>query len=166
MAKIDLRNAYYRGWFAARARRPTPAPDIIEEHFFINMGFAQGKLSNGGPLRLWSKSIEPGMPANLDIEVTPDNARFSTRPRQEPTMTGRNDYRPAKKTRDEEEGFSQVESPGGAFPGADAEDKDKGTLEAQEEKHNPRLPEKKPQTKLPGRSAYSSGQRRPARFAR
>ena len=49
MAKIDLRNAYYRGWFAARARRPTP-----------------------------------------------DNARFSTRRRQEPTMTGRNDYRPAQ----------------------------------------------------------------------
>ena len=96
MAKIELRNAYYRGWFAARARRPTPEPDIIEEHFFINMGFAQGKLSNGGPLRLWSKSIEPGMPVNLDIEVTPDYPKFSTRPRQEPTMTGRKDYQPAR----------------------------------------------------------------------
>ncbi|MEO8009879.1 MAG: hypothetical protein ABI728_15355 [Betaproteobacteria bacterium] len=164
MAKINLRNAYYRGWFAARARRPTPEPDIVEEHFFINMGFTQGKLSNGAPLRQWSKSIEPGMPANLDIEVTPDNARFSTRPRQEPAMTGRNDHRPAQKDREEED-LSQAQSPAGAFPSADTEE-DTGTLEAQQKKHNPRLPEKKPQTKLPGKSAYSSGKRRPARFAR
>ena len=166
MAIVELRNAYYRGWFAARARRPTPEPDIIEEHFFINMGFAQGKLSNGGPLSLWSKSIEPGMPANLDIEVTPDYPKFSTRPRQEPTMTGRNDYRPARKTKDEQENLPPAESAAGAFPSGDAEEEDKGTLEAQQEKRNPRLPEKKPQYKLPGRPAYSSGKRRPARFAR
>ncbi|MBI3530070.1 MAG: hypothetical protein HY067_19150 [Betaproteobacteria bacterium] len=166
MTLVEFRNAYYRGWFAARARRPAPEPDMIEEHIFIDMGFAQGKLSSGGPLKLWSKSIEPGMPAKLDIEVRPDYPVFSTRPGQEPSMAGRDEHRPARKYADEEEIVPPAESAAEAFTSGDADVEDKGTLEAQQEKRNPQLPEKKPQYKLPSRPAYSSGKRRAARFAR
>ena len=166
MTIVNFRNAYYRGWFAARADRPAPEPDILEEHFFIDMGFAQGKLSGGGPLQLWSKSIEPGMPANLDIEVRPDYPVFSTRPRQEPPMAGRDEHGPARKYAIEEESVPGVESAADAFPDGDATVDDKETLEAQQENRNPQLPEKKPQYKLPSRPVYSSGKRRPARFAR
>ena len=158
MAKVELRNAYYRGWFAARAHRPSPAPDVIEEHFFIDMGFAHGKLSSGGPLRLWSKSIEPGLPANLDIELRPDYPVFSTRPRQEPSMGRHDEQRPARNRSDRQEEVPPAESAEEAFPSGDAD--------AEDERHNPHLPEKKPQYKLPSRPAYSSGKRRPARFAR
>jgi hypothetical protein len=158
MAKVEFRNADYRGWFAARARRSAPEPEMIEEHFFIDMGFAQGKLSSGRPLELWSKNIEPGMPANLDIEVRPNYPVFSTRPRQEPSMAGRDEHQPARKHRDQEEKAPPAESAAEAFPGGDTD--------AEELKRNPQLPEKKPQYKLPSRHAYSSGKRRPARFAR
>ena len=166
MAKIDLRNAYYRGWFAARAHRRAPEPDMLEENFFIDMGFAQGKLSSGGPLRLWSKSIELGLPDNVDIELSPDYPVFSTRPRQESSMARRNEHRLARKYAGEQEQGPSAESSVEAVTGGDADPQDKGTLEAQQEKRNPQLPEKKPQYKLPGRPAYSSGKRRPARFAR
>ena len=98
MAIIELRNAYYRGWFA-----PTAPPRARHDRgaFFIDMGFVQGKLSIGQPLRLWSKSIEPGMPANLDIEVRPDYPVFSTRARPEPVMAGREERQPAHETADE-----------------------------------------------------------------
>ena len=89
MAIVEFRNAYDRGWFAARADRPAPEPDVIEEIFFIDMGFVQGKLSGGGSLRMWAKKIEPGIPANLDFEVRPEHPVFSTRTRQEPSMAGR-----------------------------------------------------------------------------
>ena len=158
MAIVELRNAYYRGWFAARADRPAPEPGMIEELVFIDMGFVQGKLSGGGPLRLWGKSIEPGMPANLDFEVRPDCPVFSTRARQEPSMTGRDERRPAHKTAVEEEEVPPAEPAAAEFPGEEAD--------FEGEKRNPQLPEKKPQYKLPGRPAYSSGKRRAARFAR
>jgi tetratricopeptide (TPR) repeat protein len=35
MAQVDLRDAYYRGWLAARGHRPAPEPRVIEEHFFV-----------------------------------------------------------------------------------------------------------------------------------
>ena len=104
MAKVDLRNAYYRGWFAARAHRPPPEPRVIEEHFFINMGIAHGKLSSGGPLRLWSKSIESALPVNLDSERRPDYPLPSTRPMQEPTIAPRDEHLPARKYADKKDG--------------------------------------------------------------
>ena len=158
MALVEFRNAYFRGWFAARAHRPAPEPDMIEELFFIDMGFAHGKLSGGGPLSPWSKSIEPGMPANLDFEVRPDYAVFSTRPRQEPSMAGHEEQGPARKSTDKEEKAPPVESAAEAFPS--------GAADLEGETPSPELPEKKPQYKLPSRPAYSSGKRRPARFAR
>jgi hypothetical protein len=161
MAIVEFRNAYYRGWFAARAQRPAPEPDMLEERFFIDMGFIQGKLSSGGPLELWSEKIEPGMPANLDIEVRPDRPVFSTHPRQEPSASGRNEHQPAHKPVDEldrVENARPAESSAEAFTGGDAD--------VDGEKHDPQMPEKKPEYKLPSRPAYSSGKRRAARFAR
>ena len=156
MAITQLRNAYFRGWFAARASRPAPEPDMIEEFFFIDIGFMDGKLSSGGPLVPWNKSIAPGLPANLDIEVWPDRPVFSTRARQEPAMATREKPRPARRYADEEEEATPAESSVEAFP--------EGVAGVEEEKRNPQLPKKEPQYKLPSRPAY--GKRRPARFAR
>ena len=161
MAIVKFRNAYYRGWFAARDHRPAPEPDMLEEHFFIDMGFTQGKLSAGGPLKRLSESIEPGMPANLDIEVRPDYPVFSTRSRHEPSMAGPDEQRPARKPLNEAAEVEKVrpaESAAEVLPGGDAD--------VEEENQHSQLPEKKPQYKLPSRPAYSSGKRRPARFAR
>lgn len=158
MVILDFRNAYYRGWFAARARRPTPEPARIEECFFIDMGFADGKFSSGGPLAPWNKSIEPGLAVNLDSELTPDRPVFSTRFRQEPSMALRGESMPARRYADEEEQALAATSGAEAFP--------TGGADAEQEQRSRRLPEKKPQYKLPGRPAYSSGKRRPVRFAR
>ena len=166
MAKVDLRNAYYRGWFAARAHRPAPEPRVIEEHFFIDMGIAHGKLSNGGPLRLWSKSIEPSLPANLNGELGPDDPLPSIRPMQEPSIAPRDEHLPARKYADEKVEVPPAEAAAETLLSWDIDTQDKETLEAQPEKSAPQLPEKKPQHKLPSRSAYSSGKRRPMRFAR
>jgi hypothetical protein len=166
MAKVDLRNAYYRGWFAARAQRPAPEPRVIEEHFFIDMGIAHGKLSSGEPLGLWSKSIESALPVNPDSERRPDNPLASTRPKQEPSMAPRDEQRPARKHADEKEEVPPAEPAAEVLLSRDADAQGTETLEAQPEKRAPQLPEKKPQHKLPSRSVYSSGKRRPARFAR
>jgi hypothetical protein len=45
--------------------------------------------SSGGPLDPWNNSIEPGLPANLDIEVRPDRPIFSTRAGRKPSMAPR-----------------------------------------------------------------------------
>jgi hypothetical protein len=166
MAKVELRNTGFHGWFAGRAHRAAPEPEMIEEHFFINMVFAHGKLRSGGPLRRWSKSIGPGLPANLDIELRPDTPVFPTRPRQEPSMAPRDEHRPARKYAHEKEEVQSAESAAEAFRSGDADAEDKGTLGTLQEKRASQLPEKKPQYKLSSRSAYSSRKRRPARFAR
>ena len=158
MAIVHLRNAYYRGWFAVRARRPAPEPAMIEESFFIDMGFAEGKFSSGGPLAPWNRGIEPGPPVNLDIELEPDRPVFSTHFRQEPSMAARGESMPARRYADEEEQARAAGSSAEALPAAGSD--------AEHEQRSPRLPEKKPQYKVPGRPAYSSVKRRPMRFAR
>ena len=62
---------------------------MMEEAFFIDMGFVDGKFSGGGPLAPWNKDIGPGPPSNLDSELTPDHPVFSTRFRQQPSMASR-----------------------------------------------------------------------------
>ena len=166
MTLVEFRNAYYRGWFAARAHRAAPEPDMLEEHFFIDMGFEAGKHSSGAPLELWNRRIDPRMPANLDIEVEPDQPVFSTRSRQESMMSPREKPMPERRYAYDEANVPTLESVFGASPGIEAAEEDNGMPEAQEEKHNPQLPEKKPSFKLPGRPAYATAKRRPARFAR
>ena len=166
MAIVEFRNAYYRGWFAARAHRPAPEPEMLEEHFFIDMGFEAGKISSGGPLEPWNRRIDPRMPANLDIEVEPDGPVFSTRTRQESMMSPRERPMPEHGYAYDEANVPTLESVFGASPDIEAEEEDNGTPEAQEEKRNRQLPEKKPSFKLPSRPAYATGKRRPARYAR
>jgi len=47
---MKLRNAYLRGWFAARARRPPPATDGLAEKCFLDHGFDAGTASTGSAL--------------------------------------------------------------------------------------------------------------------
>ena len=131
---------------------------MMEEAFFIDMGFVDGKFSGGGPLAPWNKDIGPGPPSNLDSELTPDHPVFSTRFRQQPSMAPRGESMPARGYTDEEEQGLAASPTTEAFP--------TGSADADQEQRSPRLPEKKPQYKLPGRPVYSSGKRRPVRFAR
>lgn len=67
-----LRNAYLRGWFAARARRPLPATDGLAEKCFLDHGFDAGASSTGSALTplapvnardlraAWEKEFEMG----------------------------------------------------------------------------------------------------------
>lgn len=139
---------------------------MLEEHFFIDMGFAAGQASSGRPLELWNRRIDPRMPANLDIEVAPDRPVFSTRTRQEPTMSSHEGPMPERRYVDEEKSVPILESVFGTSPDTEAEGEDNETPDAQGEKRNPQLPEKKPRFKLPSRPAYSTGKRPLARFAR
>ncbi|HVY04909.1 MAG TPA: hypothetical protein VHB46_02930 [Burkholderiales bacterium] len=161
MAILEFRNAYYRGWFAARARRPAPEPDMIEEHFFIDMGFTDGKLSSGRPLESWCKSIAPGMPANLDMEIRPDKVVFTTRRPQEPKPPAPERAQPPEPP----ELTDAVES---AEPGGETLLAEEGTAEedGEEEEKPARLPEKKPSYRLPSRAAYGGGIKRRAQFKR
>ncbi len=148
MAILEFRNAYYRGWFAARAHRPAPDADAMEEHFFIDMGFEDGKMSPGHPLQPWNKSIEPGVPANVDIEVHPDKVVFTTR------RPGNGAWQPAVKP-------FRPEATASATPSSEPEPESADTVED----HPAQLPEKKPQYSLPSRPAYGGGvKRRPTRF--
>ena len=73
-------------------------------------------------------------------------------------MALRGESMPARRYADEEEQALAATSGAEAFP--------TGGADAEQEQRSRRLPEKKPQYKLPGRPAYSSGKRRPVRFAR
>ncbi len=79
MPILSLRNAYYRGWFAARGHRDAPNPIMLEERFFIDVGFTDGERSPGSPLDQWSKDIPPGTPANLANYLQSDEPVFTTR---------------------------------------------------------------------------------------
>ena len=79
MPILSLRNAYYRGWFAARGRRNAPNPIMLEERFFIDVGFTDGERSPGVPLDQWNKDIPPGTPANLANYMQSDEPVFTTR---------------------------------------------------------------------------------------
>lgn len=155
MAIVEFRNAYYRGWFAARARRPTPEPDMLEEFFFIDAGFSDGLMSPGGPLELWSRDILPGMPANLDGISQPDEPVFTTRrPEAEPAPQPAREAPQPPVLEDAVEPAAEAAS--SAFSGG-SED---GERPAQ-------LPEKKPSYSLPSRPAYGGGvkaKRRAVRF--
>lgn len=50
MRRIRLRNAFFRGWFAARAARALPEPDNGSELAYIEQGFKLGVESGGRAL--------------------------------------------------------------------------------------------------------------------
>ncbi len=71
MPTTKTRNAFFRGWFAARAHRPLPAPDSEEEAIYLGMGFIDGERSGGKPLPSLSPpklSIRPRL--NIDPDLT------------------------------------------------------------------------------------------------
>ncbi len=157
MPKVHLTNAYYRGWFASRAQRSAPKPMLVEELSFIDMGFADGKLSHGGPLEPWSTPMEAVMAIDPRNNFRPESPVFSTRRGPEPVMTGRGHPQPAHQSPDAGENRSAAQS---AEPVA-------GGHDDSEEKNNvPQLPQKQPQMKMPGRPVYASGKRGVTRYSR
>ncbi len=157
MPTVQLTNAYYRGWFAARAQRAAPKPMLVEELSFIDMGFADGKLSHGGPLKAWSNRMEAAMAIAPGNNFRRDSPVFSTRPGPEPTMPGRGHPQPAHQHPDADENRSAAQS---------AEPVTSGNVDTEEKKEVPRLPQKQPQMKMPGRPIYASGKRGATRFSR
>jgi hypothetical protein len=183
---LSLRNAYYRGWFAARGRRTPPAPIMLEERFFIDVGFVDGERSSGAPLDQWSKDIPPGTPANLENMMQSDEPVFSTRrshsafppsamrPARKALATEHNEPRQAMVEESSKISHTAIESdstrpdPAQKSSAATSEEEtseseESDPAESEEpalrqvaEKSPPRLPEKKPQFNLPRRS-YGGG---------
>lgn len=70
MPKLKLRNAYLRGWFAARAERDLPDPDGMSEKPFIDRGYEAGVDSGGRALPLLDNPDPPSAPMpSVDIET-------------------------------------------------------------------------------------------------
>jgi len=49
---LQLRNAFLRGWFAARSQRQPPQPDGMAEKVYLEIGFDAGTKSAGSALPL------------------------------------------------------------------------------------------------------------------
>jgi len=176
MPILTLRNAYYRGWFAARGRRHAPNPIMLEERFFIDVGFTDGERSSGTPLDQWNKDIPPGTPANLASYLQSDAPVFTTRRTHSEHLPSA--MRPARKQVVSDQ--SELRAPAGyddsqAQPNTEAEtapahakaavsneeesdpaDEDEPAQAVATEKPPARMPEKKPQFNLPRRS-YGGG---------
>ena len=136
MLTTKTRNAFYHGWFAARARRPLPPPETEEEAIFLGMGFTEGKKSGGKPLELLSKPLNPRRPLlNIDPELAPP-------PRV--VRTGRE--------------ARMADEPAAPSPPILGPDKTISQLAAPEtvasEQKIPTLPEKKPQMQLPKKNPF------------
>lgn len=68
--KLKLRNAYLRGWFAARADRSPPEPDGLGEKPFIDRGFEAGVDSGGQALPMLQNPRVSSTPVSeVDIEA-------------------------------------------------------------------------------------------------
>lgn len=70
MPRFRLRNAFLRGWFAARAQRALPrAYDVIEKVFMI-YGFADGKYSGGCALPMLGNFA---LDSDADADIADDD---------------------------------------------------------------------------------------------
>ena len=127
---------------------------MIEEHFFIDMGFADGKFSGGEPLKPWNKGYEGESPVNLAIEDGLERPIFSTRYVREGATPTREKRPPAQGNAAEQQEAPAPESIAEA-----------GMAEGSEEDTAPQLPQKKPNYRLPSRPVYASGKRRSTRFS-
>lgn len=65
---LKLRNAFLRGWFAARSRRPLPAPDGMAEKAYLDNGFDAGTRSAGSALPLLAPVNVNELRAAWDME--------------------------------------------------------------------------------------------------
>lgn len=186
MPILSLRNAYYRGWFAARSRRSAPNPIMSEERFFIDVGFTDGERSPGSPLDQWNKDIPPGTPANLANYMQSDEPVFTTRrahsdhvptairPARRPVVADQSELRaPAGYEDFQARPDTEVESARAPEPAersraavsneeesepeeSDPADEDEPPPVVAAENSPPRMPERKPQFNLPRRS-YGGG---------
>lgn len=76
MRRIRLRNAFFRGWFAARAARSLPEPENGSELALIEQGFKAGIESGGRALPLIGNhrppaAIEAPKPASDESPAEP-----------------------------------------------------------------------------------------------
>jgi hypothetical protein len=185
MPLLSLRNAYYRGWFAARGRRNAPAPIMLEERFFIDVGFTDGEHSAGAPLDQWSKDIPPGTPANLANFMQSDEPVFTTRrahsdhppsamrPARKPLVAAQSDVHapdgesmtpahtevesaPARSESMQRSKATASNEEDSETEESDPADEDEPAAVVAADKSPPRMPEKKPQFNLPRRS-YGGG---------
>lgn len=62
MRRVRLRNAFFRGWFAARADRPRPAPEGWDDVAYVEHGFKAGVASGGRALPLIGNHRPPPLP--------------------------------------------------------------------------------------------------------
>lgn len=186
MPLLSLRNAYYRGWFAARGRRNAPNPIMLEERFFIDVGFTDGEHSAGAPLDQWNKDIPPGTPANLANYMQSDEPVFTTRrahsdhppsamrPARKPLVAEQSELRApevdedsmmldteAESTPARSESMQRSKAAASNDDDSESEESDPADVDepvavAAAENSPPRMPEKKPQFSLPRRS-YGGG---------
>lgn len=76
---LKLRNAFLRGWFAARSRRALPAPDGMAEKLYLDNGFDAGLRSAGSALPLLDQ-VDPGdLRAAWDMEFEIGKSRLQKR---------------------------------------------------------------------------------------
>ena len=76
---LKLRNAYLRGWFAARSQRPLPVPDGLAEKAFLDNGFAAGAASTGSALPLLAPVNVSDLRAAWQMEFDLGKARLQRR---------------------------------------------------------------------------------------
>ena len=76
---LKLRNAFLRGWFAARSQRPMPAPDGLAEKLFLDNGFAAGIQSSGSALPLLAPVNANDLRAAWEMEFDLEKSRLQKR---------------------------------------------------------------------------------------
>lgn len=76
---LKLRNAFLRGWFAARSRRAMPAPDGMEEKVYIDSGFDAGMKSPGAALPLLDQVNPNDLRAAWQMEFDLEKSRLQRR---------------------------------------------------------------------------------------
>ena len=76
---LRLRNAFLRGWFAARSRRAPPAPDGMEEKVYMDSGFDAGMKSPGSALPLLDQVNPNDLRAAWQMEFDIEKARLRKR---------------------------------------------------------------------------------------
>lgn len=76
---LKLRNAFLRGWFAARSRRPPPAPDGLAEKSYLDNGFDAGTRSAGSALPLLAPVNVNELRAAWDMEFHIGKLRLQKR---------------------------------------------------------------------------------------
>ena len=76
---LKLRNAFLRGWFAARSQRPMPPPDGLAEKIFLDNGFAAGVASAGNALPLLAPVNVNDLRAAWEMEFDLEKSRLQRR---------------------------------------------------------------------------------------